>query len=459
MTHRTRPLLSYYGDDFTGSTDVMEALSSNGIDTLLFLRTPSPAEIASARQAYAAIGVAGISRSQDVRWLDATLPEVFQRLKEIGAAVCHYKVCSTFDSSPSIGNIGRAIEIGRDVFAGASATPLVVGAPALRRYTAFGHLYASVGDRHYRIDRHPTMSVHPSTPMDESDLRVHLGRQTSLSIGLFDIVAQQQADARERLRAAQEANEVLLFDVIDEPSQARVGAFIWEQAERVDAPSLFCAGSSGLEHALVAHWAHTGEAGVKPTTWTAEPVEQIVVVSGSCSPVTAVQIDEAEQDGFCCLRADPIRLLLAESRKQELERLRSEAMQALRKGESVLLFTARGPGDPALERVTHFISEQRLDQTAALASMGDAMGVLLRHLIAASGVRRIAVAGGDTSGQVVRALNLSALKMHANLAPGVPLCAGYTDIDQAPTIEIALKGGQVGNMKFFSSVRAGRPLH
>lgn len=457
MTSLPRPLLSYYGDDFTGSTDVMEALSSNGIETLLFLRTPTPDEIAVARRAYAAIGIAGISRSQDVAWLDATLPTVFRRLKEIGAAICHYKVCSTFDSSPSIGNIGRAIEIGRAVLAPGAATPLVVGAPALRRHTAFGHLFASVGNEHYRIDRHPTMSVHPTTPMDESDLRLHLGRQTALSIGLFDLVAQQQPDARARLSAGMAANDVLLFDVLDEASQARVGEFIWDHVH-TDGSSLFCVGSSGLESALVSHWAKAGDARVTPTTSTADPVEQIVAVSGSCSPVTATQIDEAERDGFRCVRADPIRLLSSGSRHAELDRLQTEALQALQHGESVVLYTARGPADPALARVADFVREQRLNQATALAGMGDAMGTLLRDLIAATDVRRVAVAGGDTSGQAVQALHLAALKMRATLAPGVPLCDGFTGIDQSPAIEIALKGGQVGNKRFFSSVRAGRPL-
>jgi 3-oxoisoapionate kinase len=48
-------------------------------------------------------------------------------LKSLGADFCHYKVCSTFDSSPTVGSIGRALEIGQDLFR-QSKTPLVVGA-------------------------------------------------------------------------------------------------------------------------------------------------------------------------------------------------------------------------------------------------------------------------------------------------------------------------------------------
>ena len=129
------------------------------------------------------MGIAGTSRSQTPEWMDEHLPRHFSWLKQLGARFCHYKVCSTFDSAPHVGNIGRAIEIGRRVF-GQSITPLVVGAPQLKRYTAFGHLFAGYQGETYRIDRHPVMSRHPVTPMDEADLRRHLARQTELPVDL-----------------------------------------------------------------------------------------------------------------------------------------------------------------------------------------------------------------------------------------------------------------------------------
>jgi len=108
-------LLSYYGDDLTGSTDVMEALSTHGVPTVLFLGVPE--ERLMARFAHCrAVGLAGTSRSETIEWMDANLPQAFGWLKSIGARVSHYKVCSTFDSSPETGNIGRAIEIGLRVF-------------------------------------------------------------------------------------------------------------------------------------------------------------------------------------------------------------------------------------------------------------------------------------------------------------------------------------------------------
>src|SRR5215813_11316361 len=93
-----RPVFSYYGDDFTGSTDALEALAVNGVETVLFLRVPGADEL-RAFAGYRAIGIAGDSRSRSPEWMRAVLPAVFERLRRFGAPVVQYKVCSTFDSS------------------------------------------------------------------------------------------------------------------------------------------------------------------------------------------------------------------------------------------------------------------------------------------------------------------------------------------------------------------------
>src|ERR1700744_1294356 len=98
----TELLLSYYGDDLTGSTDVMEALASSGVPTVLFMQVPTAAQRARFANCRA-IGLAGSSRSQTPAWMDFHLPPAFAWLKDLEAPVCHYKVCSTFDSSPAIG--------------------------------------------------------------------------------------------------------------------------------------------------------------------------------------------------------------------------------------------------------------------------------------------------------------------------------------------------------------------
>src|ERR1017187_8361616 len=137
-------LYTYYGDDFTGSTDVLEQLGANGVPAVLFVGVPKPEHRATFSGAQA-IGIAGDSRSRSPEWMSANLPAIFRALQRFGAPITHYKVCSTFDSSPTIGSIGRAIEIGREVFA-PPFVPIVVGAPHLRRYVAFGHLFAGAPD-------------------------------------------------------------------------------------------------------------------------------------------------------------------------------------------------------------------------------------------------------------------------------------------------------------------------
>ena len=130
---------------------------------MLFLRTPDAADLDRFRDCRA-IGIAGDSRSRPPAWMRAELPAVFERLREIGAPVVQYKVCSTFDSSPAIGNIGCALEIGREAF-GVPYVPVVPAAPLLERYVVFGNLFAAGGGAIHRIDRHPSMSRHPVTPM------------------------------------------------------------------------------------------------------------------------------------------------------------------------------------------------------------------------------------------------------------------------------------------------------
>ena len=178
-------LYSFYGDDFTGSTDVLEVLATAGVRSVLFLRVPSEEH----RRGFSdteAFGIAGTSRSHSPQWMDEHLPAVFAQLRAFGAPIIHYKTSSTFDSSPQLGSIGRALEIGRDALQ-CAFVPIVVAAPHLRRYVAFGNLFAAAADEIWRIDRHPTMSRHPVTPMHEADLRQHLAAQTSLRIGLIDL--------------------------------------------------------------------------------------------------------------------------------------------------------------------------------------------------------------------------------------------------------------------------------
>ena len=92
-------LYCYYGDDFTGSTDVLEQLAGNGVSSVLFLGKPTSAQLARF-SACQAIGFAGDARSRTPEWMSDNLPAIFTRMRDLNPAVVQYKVCSTFDSAP-----------------------------------------------------------------------------------------------------------------------------------------------------------------------------------------------------------------------------------------------------------------------------------------------------------------------------------------------------------------------
>lgn len=450
-----RALISFYGDDVTGSTDALESLSAFGLDTLLFLGLPSAEECRTAAETYDAVGIAGTSRSKSPAWMDAHLPDMFARLRTIAAPIAHYKICSTFDSAPEIGNIGRAIEIGRTAFDSKGATPIVVGAPTLGRYTAFGNLFARAGSEIFRIDRHPTMARHPVTPMHEADLLKHLALQTSISTALFDFVAQRTPGAEQALEELMLVNQAVLLDVLDAPSQLFAGQQLWRQAQASDRP-LLCVGSSGVGAALIAHWLDVGRHGIARRTWPSTAVHQIAVVSGSCSPATAAQIGWAGQNGFDLIKADPIALVTEGASGPEAARLVQAGLSSLSRGGSPIVFTAEGPDDEAVASFSAFSDAHELGRATCQIRIGELLGEILRNFVLETGLSRVAVAGGDTSGAVTEALGIRALRMQAAITPGAPLCSALRTLDRENMFEIALKGGQMGPPEYFGDIRNGR---
>ncbi|MFS8055317.1 four-carbon acid sugar kinase family protein [Rhizobium sp. BR 317] len=438
-------LISYYGDDFTGSTDVMEALASNGVPTVLFLGIPDGALLERFSQCRA-IGIAGTSRSETPEWMQQHLVPALQWLKGLKARICHYKVCSTFDSSPSIGNIGKAIEIGRELFA-QSSVPVVVGAPQLKRYTAFGHLFAAYQGQVYRIDRHPVMSRHPVTSMDEADLVLHLGKQTSLPVNLIDLVTLTATDADDRVdeRAAATAG-IMLIDVDSAETQAAAGTQLWRRAAK-DGP--FVAGSSGVEYALLNAWRREGLIGKRRDFAPPGKVERLAVVSGSVSPTTERQIRHAMTDGFDGIDLDPL-ALVGESADRAIDDAVDAGIASLKTGRSVILHTALGPSadrGSAIDRVP-----------GARHRLGQALGIILRRLVESEKLSRAVIAGGDTSSHALKELRVEALTTLLPLpqTPGSPLCVAHGNYDPTNGLQTALKGGQVGADGYFPQIRDGR---
>jgi len=449
-------LVAFYGDDFTGSSAVMEVMTFAGLPAVMFVETPTPEQLERFR-GYRAIGIAGVARAQPPGWMDAHLPSAFRALAALGAPVTHYKICSTLDSSPVVGSIGRAIDIGAPIFGetpgAANWQPFVVAAPAIGRYQAFGNLFASSGEGIYRLDRHPVMQRHPVTPMDEGDVRLHLGKQTSRAIGLIDFAAMKRGTGLKRFDAElKHGRSLLALDIVDDETLRWVGELMWSQRDR----SLFAIGSQGVEYALVAHWRAERWLPAVVGQHSASEQSQIVAVSGSVSPVTASQIDWAQANGFDLI-AFAVEASLDERRCQaEIGATIELARAVLSSGRSPLVVTARGPNDQAVARFRAKLAASGCDPVETNARIGGALGEIVRRLIGATRLKRAAVSGGDTSGFAMRALGAYALEAIAAIAPGAPLCRVFSTDPKVDGIEIALKGGQMGKADFFGSVRAGR---
>jgi uncharacterized protein YgbK (DUF1537 family) len=446
-------LLAYYGDDFTGSTDAMEAMTAAGVPTVLFLQPPTPAMLERFPQARC-VGLAGSSRGRSPQWMEEQLPGALASLAALGAPILHYKVCSTFDSSPATGSIGRAIDLGRRCMPG-RWVPMVVGAPRLKRYQAFGNLFAAVDGTAWRIDRHPTMSRHPVTPMHEADLRLHLAAQTARRIELIDLVQLKAGEGSARVQqlCADDVPAVFL-DVVDEQTLQEAGRLVWEQR----GGGVFTASSSGLQYALAAHWRSQGWLpAVAPGLPTAQPVCAIAGVSGSCSPVTAAQIRWARANGFFTERLHLPAVLRDDTTQEELARCVRNATGALQAGTSALVYSAEGPDDPAVTGFDALATEAGIDRPTAARRVGEALAQVMRGLLDGTELRRVVVAGGDSSGEVASALGIAALSVVAAMAPGAPLCRAWSGNPRRDGLEIVLKGGQIGGEAFFGAVRAGRP--
>jgi 3-oxoisoapionate kinase len=444
------PLLAYYGDDFTGSTDLMEVMASAGFETVLFLTLPTENDLAHFSQARC-VGIAGISRAQNLAWMRATLPAAFSRLAQLGTPILQYKICSTFDSSPTIGSIGCAIDLGIQAMK-SRWSPMIVGAPRLKRYLAFSHLFAAVDGQGYRLDRHPTMSRHPVTPMGESDLRIHLAAQTTRRIEAIDFTQLQSGIAQTRCDALKGDDvPVVLIDVLDEATLVEAGRLVWSQR----GAGLFSASSSGLAYALCAYWRQQTLIPLESQLVSTQPTSVIAAVSGSCSPVTANQIEWARQNGFHTERLSIPHVLDVGTRAAEIERVVAICLVQIALGVSPIVYSAMGPDDDAVRDFDALAQTAHLSRTEASECVSHSLAMVMQGILDRSAIRRVVVAGGDSSGAVVSALGIRALTVAAALVPGAPLCRAWSTHARRDGIELVLKGGQMGGATFFGLARDG----
>lgn len=441
MDGQGKILLGFYGDDFTGSTDAMEVTAFAGLKTVLFTRIPD-AETLARFDGYDVVGIAGTSRARSPEWMGTHLPEAFRALLSLGPRIVQYKVCSTFDSAPRIGSIGKAIDIGTAIVGG-SWSPIVVGAPQLGRWQAFGTLFAKGGGGNYRIDRHPTMSRHPVTPMHEADLRQHLRAQTRRAVSGVDFVALEDFDPA----TLPDGCPAVFLDVIDERTNAEAGRIVFTAPDE----RLFSASSSGLQYALVAHWRASGRLPETPAVLPEAPsVDRILVLSGSCSPVTADQIAHAEAEGFATIRMDVVAATSPDGAKAEQQRLMDEIRAGFETAKGVLVFAARTIDDPAYAALSDAAAARGESFADTQDCLGRFLGELARDSVPAFGLRRMVIAGGDTSGRVVESLPVDALEVAHPLTRGAPLCRCHSRDSVYDGLQVALKGGQMGEPDVFT---------
>ena len=444
--------LGWYGDDFTGATDTLATAAQLGLKSMLFMGVPTAAQLQRAG-ALDAIGIAGAARSMAPGAMRAELEPVGRFFAQLRVPVLHYKVCSTFDSAPQVGSIGTAIATLRQHVEN-RFVPIIGGQPSLGRYCVFGHLFARAGSAPtvHRIDRHPTMSRHPVTPMQEADLRLHLGEQGLAGLAGIDYpcYAQPVAQQEAALDAAQvtQAPAVLLDVARPEDLQA-VGRLVWRRAQQA---RLLAVGPSSVVQALATQWPHAQAKPVPGPYAQAKsvpgPHEQaspaqvplaraegpVFVLAGSLSPITAQQVRAAKSYDL----VDVDVATLAHGGEEAVQALAGHVCNALRAGRSVLAVTA---GSAARGATAHQVAQ--------------AGGQLLARVLAQVPLRRVGIAGGDTSSLAVQSLRAWGLSFQASIAPGVALCRLHSDEPSLDGVEIMLKGGQMGPQDLFERLVHG----
>lgn len=407
--------LGVIADDITGACDVAAGVSAVGLGAEVRLGVPD----ASVVPTDACVIVALKSRTAPAEEAVAESVEAARILRSWGARRLYQKYCSTFDSTDR-GNIGLVADALVDEL-GAHAVVGTPVTPAVGRTMHRGHLF--VGDR---LLSESSLAHHPLTPMRDPDLVRVLGRQTSHRVGLVPIetvhAGASAVAARVRELRADDVRHILLDAVVETDLDAAAAA-----VEASD--DLLLGGAAGLAVALARRVA-TGE-----TPVVAEPPPgRALVLSGSGSERTRAQVAEFE---------GPRWDLEVDALAADLGAAVAEALAFVEGAPGIPLVTATA--DPA--EVARAQERWGGDQAASLVEA--ALSRIAVGAVERLGVRRILVAGGETSGAVAAALGVSTLRVRRVAAPGVPW---MTSADAAGrTLDLCLKSGNFGGTDFFSA--------
>lgn len=417
-------LLGCIADDFTGATDLAAMLVQAGMRTVQTIGVPS--DRLPPRDADAVV-VALKSRTIPAAEAIGQALAALQWLRAEGARQFYFKYCSTFDSTER-GNIGPVADALLQAL-GAEFTVVCPAFPANGRTIYRGHLF--VGD--VLLSDSP-MRHHPLTPMTDSSLVRVLARQTPHKVGLvpFADVAHGPGRIRaafERLRA-----DGVRYAVVDALTDAHLLAL-----GEASADLALVTGGSGAALGLPQNFVQRGwltpnaKAGALPAVGG-----RAAVLAGSCSDATRRQV-AAMAARHPTVAIDPLAGGNAEAIASRALATAADDIEAGR----VVLFSSSA--EPAVVRAV----QARLGSERAAALVEEVFARLALELVE-RGVRRLVVAGGETSGAVVQALGVQALAIGPQIDPGVP----WTLSLGAPRVALALKSGNFGAEDFFDKALA-----
>ena len=305
------------------------------------------------------------------------------------------------------------------------------------------------------------MSVHPVTPMSEGDLLRHFGMQTQLPLAGFFLpnFDQDRAGIDHTWGQALDAgNAGILLDTSSPSHLTEVGRLLERYAEA--AGQIFTVGSSGVEYALTQWWRELGTLPEGARSYDhIEPAKQILAISGSASPLSAAQVDAAVEAGFVDIAIDATALVRTDGWTDTAGQIIDRASNCLREGQSVVMHTARGPKDPRIASMLDSFVAQGMsrDEARHLGGrlLGQRLGSIAQAILEGTSLGRLVLSGGDTSSQVTQILAPDALEIDGRLAPGAPLCRVISDKPHLSNLQLALKGGQMGDANFFVIARDG----
>jgi uncharacterized protein YgbK (DUF1537 family) len=402
-------LIGVIADDFTGAGDIANTLARGGLVTAQYLdvpRTDAAAEVEA--------GVVSL-KSRSVR-VDAAVAASLEALHWLQAQGCRqfvFKYCSTFDSTPE-GNIGPVAEALADAL-GVKGVVACPAFPATGRSVYQGHLF--VGDR---LLNESGMQHHPLTPMTDADIRRWLRRQTRSEVGHVP-AGVESIDAA--LRGCAERGETLaIVDAVTDDDLVRIG--------RACADAPLVTGGSGIALGLPANFIAKGLATGGGNRFAGVDGPE-AVLAGSCSGATRGQVDAHR-------RAHPA---LAVAVEDVMDGRTSSgdlvAFIEANRGKAPLVYSSAAPEDVAAAHARHG-RETVSDRLEGLFAE-TAKRVVDR------GVRRVVVAGGETSGAVAQALELDGLAIGPEISPGVPVL-----VSEQRGVALALKSGNFGGEGFFA---------